>query len=167
MADVDGRAHYGEILKKYESRTAKTDLFAPAYELFKKAASFLELKADFGVRLKAAYDANDREALAALLADAREMKERCEALRRAQRDAWYYYNKPFGFEATDAQYGAITARIDTLIYRLEAYLAGEIDAIEELSEERLKFNRSDYGERRGRTMYYASPFRDYLTPGRF
>jgi hypothetical protein len=167
MEDVDGRAHYGELLARYEERVAKTDLFAPAYELFKKAVSFLALKADFGVRLKAAYDARDREALTALLADAREMKTRCEALRTAQRDAWMTYNKPFGFEATDAQYGAMTARIDTAVYRIEAYLSGEIDAIEELEEERLKFNRSDYGERRGRTMYYASPFRDYLTPGRF
>lgn len=167
MQDVDGRAHYGELLARYEERVAKTDLFAPAYELFKKAVSFLELKADFGVRLKAAYDARDREALEALLIDCREMKTRCEALRAAQRAAWMTYNKPFGFEATDAQYGAISARIDTAAYRIEAYLNGEIDAIEEMEEERLKFNRSDYGERRGRTMYYASPFRDYLTPGRF
>ena len=119
------------------------------------------------MRLKAAYDAGDREALTALLADCREMKLRCEALRAAQRSAWMTYNKPFGFEATDAQYGAISARIDTAAYRIAAYLSGEIDAIEELAEERLKFNRSDYGERRGRSVYYASPFRDYLTPGRF
>ncbi len=167
MQDVDGRAHYGELLARYEARTAKTDLFAPAYDLFKKAVAFLALKADFGVRLKAAYDARDREALEALLADSREMKTRCEALRAAQRAAWMTYNKPFGFEATDAQYGAVSARIDTAAYRIEEYLSGRIDAIEELEEERLKFNRSDYGERRGRSMYYASPFRDYLTPGRF
>ena len=119
------------------------------------------------MRLKAAYDAGDREVLAALLADAREMGARCETLRRAHRAAWMTYNKPFGFEATDAQYGAMTARIDTAAYRIEAYLNGEIDAIDELCEERLKFDRPDWGERRGRTMYYAAPFSAYLTPGRF
>ena len=95
------------------------------------------------------------------------MGARSEALRRAHREAWLYYNKPFGFEIVDARYGAITARIDTAAYRIESYLNGDVDALEELCEERLKFNRSDFGERRGRTMYYASSFADYLTPGRF
>ena len=167
MQDVNGREHYGEIVKKYETRNAKTALFAPVYATFKATAAFLALKADFGVRLKAAYDAKDKSALTALLADAKEMRERCEALRRAHRDAWMTYNKPFGFEAVDAQYGAISARIDTAAYRIEAYLNGEIDEIDELCQERLKFNRSDFGERRGRTMYYAAPFSAYLTPGRF
>ena len=167
MQDVDGRAHYAEILEKYADKKGNTPLFAPAFNVFHHIAAFLALKADFGVRLKAAYDARDKEALKGLLDDCKEMGARCEALRRAHREAWMYYNKPFGFEIVDARYGAITARIDTAAYRIECYLNGEVDAMEELEEDRLKFNRSDFGERRGRTMYYASPFIDYLTPGRF
>ena len=119
------------------------------------------------MRLKAAYDAGDREALKALLDDCHLMGARCEALRRAHREAWLYYNKPFGLETVDARYGAITARIDTAAYRIECYLKGEADALEELAEDRLKFNYSDFGERRERTMYYANTFAQYLTPGRF
>ena len=167
MEDVNGRAHYGAIVEKYKDKKGNSQLFAPAFNVFRHAAAFLALKADFGVRLKAAYDAKDKEALKALLDDCRLMGARCEALRCAHREAWLYYNKPFGLETVDARYGAITARIDTAAYRIEQYLNGEIDAIEELAEERLKFNYSDFGERRERTMYYANSFAQYLTPGRF
>lgn len=166
MEDVDGRAHYEAIVEKYKDKKGNSPLFAPAFHVFRHLASFLALKADFGVRLKAAYDKDDKEALRALLDDCRLMGARSEALRRAHREAWLYYNKPFGFETVDARYGAITARIDTAAYRIESYLNGDVDALEELCEERLKFNRSDFGERRGRTMYYASSFADYLTPSR-
>ena len=167
MQDVDGRAHYGAIARKYKDKKGNSPLFAPSFNVFRHAAAFLALKADFGVRLKAAYDAGDREALKALLDDCRLMGARCEALRRAHREAWLYYNKPFGLETVDARYGAITARIDTAAYRIECYLKGEADALEELAEDRLKFNYSDFGERRERTMYYANTFAQYLTPGRF
>ncbi len=51
--------------------------------------------------------------------------------------AWMLYNKPFGWEANDMHYGATLARLETTKARITAYLEGEINAIEELEEERL------------------------------
>ena len=38
------------------------------------------------------------------------------------------------------EYGALAARIDSVSYRLSAYLNGEIDSIPELEEERLSID---------------------------
>ena len=139
----------------------------PCFKMHKKLLSYLELKADYGVRLKKAYEANDKETLKALADDALELINRCRELKNAHRDAWMLYNKPFGYEVIDAYYGAMCNRFETTNYRIMQYLNGEIDSIDELGEDRLKFDCSDYGEGRDRVMYYNSGFIRYLTNCRF
>ncbi len=119
---------------------AKTTAWTePAMEVLRRAAKLLAGKADFGIRLKAAYDAGDRAALQALAAEADTLRGQVEALRIAHRDSWTKYNKGFGWEVHDARYGALEMRFDTVIERIRAFLAGEIPAIDELEPERLYF----------------------------
>ena len=109
--------------------------------VLKKAAKLLEGKADFGLRLKAAYDARDRGKLAALAAEARVLRGLTEEMRIAHRDSWTKYNKGFGWEVHDARYGALEMRFDTVCERIRAWLAGETPVIDELEAERLYFKR--------------------------
>jgi len=112
---------------------------APAMKVIEKLACLLRQKADYGLRLKAAYDAGDKAKLTELKAESREIAALLEEARKAHRDSWFFYNKPFGWEVHDLRYGALIARFDTVEARLGAYLAGEIPAIEELAAERLLF----------------------------
>ena len=50
---------------------------------------------------------------------------------------WYKNNKPFGFEQIDVRLSGVEARIRRAALRVGDYLAGKIDAIEELEEPRL------------------------------
>ena len=49
------------------------------------------------------------------------------------------YNKPFGWEVLDIRYGGVISRLDTAIERINEYLAGDIEFIDELEQERLPF----------------------------
>ena len=118
-------------------------VFAPAFEVILKLSELFENKADFGIRLKAAYDAGDRAALAALCAECDVIIEKLQALRVAHRAEWMTYYKPLGWENNDQRYGGMIARFDTAKMRVEAYLAGEIDAIEELCEDRLRLDADE------------------------
>ena len=53
---------------------------------------------------------------------------------------WLATYKPFGWEVLDLRYGGVLARIDTAIYRIEQYLSGEINKLEELEQTRLGFD---------------------------
>lgn len=98
----------------------------------------------FRSRLKAAYDAGDRGALAALAEECDVIREKLTALIECHRAAWMRYNKPFGWEVHDIRYGGQLARFATAKARILAYLAGEIDAIGELEVPRLRYD--GYGE---------------------
>ncbi len=115
---------------------------APAFEILARLSSLLENKADFGLRLKKAYDENDRETLGKMADECDLIKEKIEALREIHRASWMRWNKPFGWEVHDIRYGGLLMRFDTAKERITAYLDGEIEKIEELEEARLRMNHS-------------------------
>ena len=113
--------------------------FAPAFEVVYKLSRLLERKADFGIRLKSAYDRCDREALRALCDECDLIIEGIHALRLAHRTAWLEYCKPFGWEVHDIRYGGLVMRFETVKKRVADYLDGAIDKIDELLAERIPF----------------------------
>ena len=105
------------------------------------------------MRLKSAYDAGDRATLAAMTTECDVVREKLIALKNLHRTLWLTYNKPFGWEAHDIRYGGLISRFETAKLRLESYLAGEIDEIEELAADRLRLDGLDEG---------ADPFNGYF-----
>ena len=156
--------YYKNTTAHLESLTPNDETFAPAFDVITKLSALLENKADFGVRVKKAYDNNDREALASLSAECEVMTEKLEALRKSHRAAWLKYNKPFGFEVLDIRYGGIRSRLDTAKYRIDSYLCGECDRIEELEEERLRFDCSRDDEAPFTGAFLWRGYQGYATP---
>jgi len=115
-------------------------IFENAFDVARKLSSLLENKANFGARAIEAYKANNKEVLKMLADECDIIKEKAEALRLSHRRAWMEYYKPFGWEVYDIRYGGITARIDTAKMRILDYIEGRIERIEELEEERLRFD---------------------------
>lgn len=99
----------------------------------------MELKADLGIRTRAAYRSGDREAVAALLPDYRETISRLEIFYQRFKTLWFRENKPFGWEVHDARLGGLMMRIRSCEERLSEYAEGRISTIEELEEEILPF----------------------------
>ncbi len=133
----------GEYYKKVSERlaaSADAGYLEPMFKVIKALSSVLENKADFGIRLKAAYDENDRETLASLADECAVITEKLNALSGAHYKAWMTYNKPFGWEVLDLKYGGLVHRFECTKRRISEYLSGEISEIAELCEERLRFD---------------------------
>ena len=145
-AIAPARAYYEGVSERLAEAAKNKGEYAAAFDVMCKISALFENKADFGIRLKAAYDAGDREALAACLAECDVVIEKLAAMRAAHRTAWMTYYKPLGWEINDLRYGGMLARFDTVKMRLAAYLAGEICEIEELAEERLRLDNAPDAE---------------------
>ena len=151
--NADLGAYYGGVAAKIRAVADKQKEFTPEFIRLLRLAERLEKKADFGVRLKKAYDAKDKDALSVLLAECDEIKARIFALAEAHKKAFYAFNKPFGYELHDIRYGGMMARIVSTKERIAAYLAGEVDRLEELEQERLPY-RPDMEEKFGNTFMW-------------
>lgn len=153
-----------EALRKIDGNLG---VFTAAYDTVLSLSSLLENKADFGVRLKAAYDANNRETLRAMIDECDVITEKLCALRKSHRAAWMEYNKPFGWEVHDIRYGGLIARFDTVKERVSAYLAGECGGIEELEEPRLRLDGQlgEDAEPRFHSRFLWMGYQTYATAG--
>jgi hypothetical protein len=92
-----------------------------------------------------------------------ELKSRVVTLHSRHRELWYGIYKPLGWEAEELRYGALLARIESVSYRLNQYLNGDISNLEELEQKRLTITG---GEEMPRTVSYLKVVTpSYLDPG--
>lgn len=143
IQELDTGSYYHRINQELAGIGEDTGVFAPAFAVIRALSDLLEKKADFGVRLKKAYDRGDKETLAAMAKECDVMIEKIKALQKAHKASWMEYNKPFGWEVHDIRYGGMLMRFDTAKERILDYLNGTIPAIEELEAERLYMHASD------------------------
>ena len=112
--------------------------------LFEYEASLCELlavKSVIGIDLRAAYLAGDRQKLEELLNTALpEVAARLQTFTDLFYNGWMRENKAFGFDTIDLRLGGLQNRIRTADKRIRAYLAGDIDKLEEFDEARLFFD---------------------------
>lgn len=115
-------AHYGYIFRMYHS-----------------LIRFLQVKACFGIRLRRAYQDDDREGLSACLLDCDRMLKRLDRLWEDFRYQWVTENKPHGFDVQDIRLGGLRQRIVACRLALRNYLSGACSSIPELEEEILPY----------------------------
>ena len=130
---------YGSLADRYEKIGPRDGFFFEAFEYYRALMRLLEAKADFGLKLKAAYDKRDVEALKAHYEWSFEVEKRVSNLHAVHRKSWLYYNKANGFEVFDMIYGAMISRMQTLRYQLDRFFEDESYVIDELAEDRLPF----------------------------
>jgi hypothetical protein len=131
----------GEIYKKHAAklkRAEKNGDYAFLFKPLRLLCEALYYKADLGLRTRKLYESGDRAGLSALI------KERYKPfLNKLQRfydafsDYWDTVFKPHGFDAMDIRLGGLEKRVRHVIKKLEAYIAGAVEAVPELEEELL------------------------------
>ncbi len=137
MENANFCSHYANLKERISAVADRQGFMAPSFKTLAALAAVLEQKADFGLRLTAAYKAKDKAALEALLSECDTLIAKIRVLHESHRASFHFYNKPFGFELHDARYGGLASRLETAKMRIRAFLSGEIDAIEELDAPRL------------------------------
>lgn len=133
-------AHYAALEGKMEEAAKRGGPWRRLFVQYEKLAQALKAKCDIGIRLKAAYDADDRERLADLSDEIRGLAGNVDELRKLHRTNWLAENKPFGWEAIDIRYGGLLSRLETARQRIHDYLTGAADRLEELEEKRLYYD---------------------------
>ena len=142
--EAEGKIPYGEYAAKLAAAEERAGEYAYIFRCLSKLCSVMEIKADLGVRTRKAYKEGNRGTLAVLAKeDYAVLPGRIKAFFDSFRELWFKENKPFGFEVQEARLGGLMLRVSSCRERLEAYLAGKIDRIEELEEKILPLNPAE------------------------
>lgn len=143
---------YAEKMATYIDSDSKwNDYYVYAKALFDVVA----LKTEIAENLRKAYMSKDIEYIKSVCNyKLDDLYNKLEELKTLRIDMWYENNKPFGGEVLDIRLGGVMSRTKTAKERLEKYLNGEIDRIEELEEKRLPF-----------ASYYSRNFDRMVTNG--
>lgn len=128
--------------------------------IFESMAAFAELiseKYELGYWTRKYYSAKDREGLKTLLLTYDAVVQYAEKFLDKFENMWFTDNKPNGFEVQEVRIGGMIERVKRCRARLEKYVSGEIERIEELDEPLLQIEESRQGLP-GWTFY-----RDFVT----
>lgn len=135
--------HYAHAAREFSGEHSGE--WAYLYEYARAAMEYLRVKTNIAERLVAAYKSKDSETLSLIAkAELPDLKEKCSALHKRHKAAWFKNNKAHGWQNMDVRYGGVRARCDTAIELIEQYLDGAIPLIEELEEERLPLGYHAY-----------------------
>ena len=131
-------AHFAKAAAALEQAVDRNGAYGKYFETRALCARVMELKATMGYRIANAYKQGDKYALTAIAqVELPELSRRVHQLYQRHRDMWYADYKPLGWEAEDLRYGALLTRIESVSYRLNQYLRGEISELPEVTETRL------------------------------
>ena len=132
-------AEFASVSRKLARKAKEGGEFKYIFDCLKSLCDVLALKAELGVKLRAAYKSGNKEELSALVKDMKKIEKRLDIFFAAFKTLWYTDNKPQGFEIQEVRLGGLMRRIKTCRETVEAYLKGEINEIPELSQEILSY----------------------------
>lgn len=131
--------HYEKMIPKLKEAKKNNPRWDLLFDFYAQLAVVLSVKADIGIRLKEIYEADDKNGMELLVDEIRKLKKDVTELRNRHRTLWFSMNKPFGWEVIEIRYGGVISRMDTVEYRMKAWLEGQVSKLEELEEERLYY----------------------------
>lgn len=138
-------AFFAAVRDELREAGARNPEYQYLFEYEAALCDLLSVKSVIGIDLRKAYLDGNREELARLVSEALpEVSARLQAFTDLFYDGWMRENKAFGFDTIDLRLGGLQNRIRTAEKRVQAYLDGKIDKLEEFDEPRLSFdNRAD------------------------
>jgi len=131
--DFDPAAYYANLADTLADHAQTDSGEAGDLHFACQLAKILSLKAALYDRLVRAYATQDRETLRNLAQETiPALVAEVETLWELHREVWMAQNKAAGFEVQCVRYGGLRQRLEEVARRLEEYLAGKIETIEEL-----------------------------------
>ncbi len=107
------------------------------FETMRDLCAVTAEKCDIGHRIRAAYESGDKAKLGELAGELRRIRGLVETFYKSFRRQWLLENKAHGFDVSNVRIGGVMNRLDYCADRLEDYVAGRIDRVEELEEKLL------------------------------
>lgn len=139
---TDGvNTYYKELYNKLSS-VKTTDDYKPYFESAVALADVLSVKAELGIKTRAAYLAGNTQKLKAIAKnDYTSAINKLRAFHAAFRKSWFFENKPHGFDVQDSRLGGLIMRLESCRDRLLEFCENTDIEIPELSEPVLECKR--------------------------
>lgn len=133
--------HFRDTANKLYKAAKRNPNFKYLFDTQANLCEVLEIKAELGVELKEAYDNGNRDELNVIANETiPELLARVDDFYESFRAQWNTENKIFGFDMSEIRIGGLKMRIAAAARRINEFLNGEIDKIDELEQERLYFD---------------------------
>ena len=148
---TDIEAYYQEIYNCLSEDCTKSAKYGLVFSFYEKLAAVLSGKADLGVRIKDAYDREEKEILKEISQN--EIPDiicNLEEMKRIRGEIWMTDAKPFGYELLDVKLGGVITRLKSTGHRIDDYLNGKVSRLEELEETRLPYFTDEMDKRENR-----------------
>ena len=129
---------YKNAAKLLTEAAKRSPSYSYMYDTLAKLCGVLEIKSRVGVDAQMAYKKGDKVTLKAIADEVLpELLDRMISFHKSAYVQWMAECKANGYECLDLRLGGLESRIKTAILRINLYLDGQIDHLEELDEERL------------------------------
>lgn len=138
LSGFDFKSYYKKCLSKFKNLSDMGNL-TPLFEQTKTLAQLLVIKSSIGYEIQSAYKDADKEKLQKCADELKTLLSLYEKYHKLAFVLWHKINKPFGWEGCDMLLSGMEGRIKTAILRIDGYLDGDFECIEELEEERIYY----------------------------
>lgn len=130
---------YREYAEELAEAAVRVKEYNYIFDCLSKLCCVLDIKAKLGVCLRKSYKEKDFSSLKKMVEEISELESRLQMFHQSFYVLWYKENKPQGFEVQDIRLGGLMRRLSTCKQRLQAYIEGQINCIEELEEDILEY----------------------------
>ena len=128
-------AVYADHARVLAEAAVREPAYRVLFENLSALCSVLERKADLGVRLRSAYQKNDKATVSAIAKnDCPAIVAGIDVLIGTMRRQWMRENKPYGFELHEIRLGGLKERIMSVAARLNDWVDGKVESIPELQD---------------------------------
>lgn len=134
---IEGLAERYEKAAEVVAKSINGREYDYVFDEISKLLIALSKKAEFGVRLRKAYQSGDKDTLLQIAKECPAIRESMKEFFEAFREMWMRENKAFGLEVQQTRSGGLLFRMEECERRILEYVNGEIDVIEELEEKSL------------------------------
>lgn len=133
--------HYSKLSAEMKEYELQDNRYAYIFRYIRKLSDALAVKGDLGKNITKAYQENDRAYLRKVADEILpDLKEKVRILWEDHMNWWFEINKPQGWEVMDIRYGGVMARIESVKKRLNDYLEGREERLEELEEKKQPYH---------------------------
>ena len=151
----EDKQHFEASAQQLKEVRQRAGDYAYLFETQSQLNALLALKISVTSGIQKAYREGDKEGLAGLAEkDLPQLYQMVEDFSDQFSRQWQQENKIFGLDTIDIRFGGLLKRIKRAQERLEQYISGQIERVEELEQEILPFN--DFYKDQGLTATTAN-----------
>ena len=148
---------YAEYAKQLHTTARKSRRYGYVFDSAAKLCDVLAIKYELGLQTRKAYESGDKAELERLAQNEYvKVAKLINIYGRAFEKQWFTDNKPHGFDVQDHRIGALLRRTDACRRRINDYVSGKIDRIDELEEALLPFREAENSTRMNKASLYQT-----------